>query len=95
MIERDLRLSDGRTLHTYDTGIHGDGRLPIVWHHGTPNLGPPPEPLFAAADLLGVRWVGFDRPGYGGSTVDAGRTIASVAPIPRILLMPWISGSSR
>jgi pimeloyl-ACP methyl ester carboxylesterase len=76
MIERDLQLADGRTLHTYDTG--GDG-FPVLWNHGTPNIGAPPEPLFAAADRLGLRWVSFDRPGYGGSTVQRGRTVASVA----------------
>lgn len=79
MIERDLPAGGGRTLHVYDTAPNGSGRFPVVWHHGTPNLGAPPEPLFAAADRLGLRWVGFDRPGYGGSTVAPGRTIASVA----------------
>src|SRR5690349_10927113 len=79
MIERDLQLSDGRALHVYDTGPGKGGRLPVVWHHGTPNVGAPPEPLFDAADRLGVRWVSFDRPGYGGSTVAPGRTVSSVA----------------
>jgi pimeloyl-ACP methyl ester carboxylesterase len=74
--ETDLRLSDGRMLHVYDTGT---GELPVFWHHGTPNLGAPPEPLFAAAERLGIRWVSFDRPGYGGSTPAPGRTMASVA----------------
>ena len=49
--ELDVDLGDGRTLHVYDTG--GDDRLAVVWHHGTPNIGAPPEPLFAAADRLG------------------------------------------
>lgn len=67
--EIDLALSDGRILHVYDTVPEGGaGRLAIVWHHGTPNIGAPPEPLFSAADQLGVRWVSYDRPGYGGST---------------------------
>lgn len=79
MIEEDLPAGDGRTLHVYDTAPNGDGRFPVVWHHGTPNLGAPPEPLFAAADRLGLRWVAFDRAGYGGSTVAPGRTISSVA----------------
>lgn len=78
--ETDLQLSDGRTLHVYETTTDGDpGRLPVFWHHGTPNLGAPPEPLFAAADRLGLRWVSFDRPSYGGSTPQPGRTMASVA----------------
>jgi pimeloyl-ACP methyl ester carboxylesterase len=77
--ELDLILDDGRTLHAYDTGERGDGRLPVVWHHGSPNLGRPPEPLFPAADRLGIRWVSYDRPGYGGSTPNPGRSVASAA----------------
>lgn len=79
MIERDVPVGDGRVLHVYDTAPRASGRLPVIWHHGTPNIGAPPEPLFAAADRLGLRWVSFDRPGYGGSTVAPGRTISSVA----------------
>jgi pimeloyl-ACP methyl ester carboxylesterase len=68
----------GRTLHVYDTGPD-DGRLAVFWHHGTPNSGAPPEPLFADADRLGLRWVSFDRPGYCGSTAQPGRDVAAVA----------------
>ena len=80
MTETDLELSDGRTLHTYDTGTDdAAGRLTVFWHHGTPNIGAPPEPLFAAAARLGIRWVSYDRPGYGGSTPYPGRDVASAA----------------
>src|SRR5215203_2680771 len=76
----DLELGDGRTLHVYDTGADdADGRLAVFWHHGTPNIGAPPEPLFAAAARLGIRWVSRDRPGYGGSTPYPGRDVASAA----------------
>ncbi|MBY8874875.1 alpha/beta hydrolase [Micromonospora sp. PLK6-60] len=75
--ESDLRLPDGATLHVYDTG--GADRLAVFWHHGTPNIGAPPAPLFAAADRLGLRWVSYDRPGYGGSTRRPGRDVASAA----------------
>src|SRR5918997_2634018 len=68
---------DGRTLRGYDRGPR-DGTV-VVWHHGTPNIGSPPEPLFDVSDRLGIRWVGYDRPGYGGSTRNVGRTIASAA----------------
>lgn len=80
--ELDLELTDGRTLHAYDTGDDDGaaGRLAVFWHHGTPNIGRPPEPLFAKADRLGVRWVSYDRPGYGGSTPRRGRGVASAAP---------------
>jgi len=79
-METDLQLSDGRTLHVYDTGAEGaNGRLAVFWHHGTPNIGAPPEPLFAAAERLGIRWASYDRPGYGGSTSRPDRDVASAA----------------
>src|SRR4051794_41256649 len=61
--ETDVVLADGRTLHAYDTG---SGWLPVFWLHGTPNVGAPPRPLFGLSEPLGVRWLGYDRPGYGG-----------------------------
>ncbi len=76
--ETPLTLPDGRALHVYDTRA---GDLPVFWHHGTPNIGAPPEPLCPASDRLGIRWVSFDRPGYGGSTPLPGRDIASAATI--------------
>jgi pimeloyl-ACP methyl ester carboxylesterase len=78
--ETDLGLDDGRTLHIYDTAS-GDGaaELAVFWHHGTPNTGAPPEPLFAAAAERSIRWVSHDRPGYGGSTPHPGRDVASAA----------------
>lgn len=74
----DLALPDGRTLHAYDSGPE-DARLAVLWHHGTPNIGAPPAPLFADARWLGIRWIAYDRPGYGGSTRQVRRTIASAA----------------
>jgi pimeloyl-ACP methyl ester carboxylesterase len=79
-IETDLKLSDGRTLHVYDAPPDGaDPRLVVFWHHGTPNTGVPPEPLFPAAARHGIRWVSYDRPGYGGSAPHPGRDIAAAA----------------
>ena len=78
--ETDLELSDGRTLHIYDTGADdANGRLAVFWHHGTPNIGAPPEPLFATATQLNIRWVSYDRPGYGGSAPYPGRNVAAAA----------------
>ncbi|MFG1709962.1 alpha/beta fold hydrolase [Nonomuraea sp. M3C6] len=79
MRELDLDLSDGRKLHIYDTAPDDAARLVVFWHHGTPNIGTPPEPLFPASDRLGLRWVSYDRPGYGGSTPLEGRDVASAA----------------
>jgi pimeloyl-ACP methyl ester carboxylesterase len=83
--ETDLKLPDGRALHVYDTGAPTSGSvLTVFWHHGTPNIGSPPEPLFAASERLGIRWIGIDRPGYGGSgyggsTPLPGRDVACAA----------------
>ena len=76
--ESEHTLPDGRTLQLYDTGATS-GTLTVFWHHGTPNIGPPPEPLFATSERLGLRWIGFDRPGYGGSSPLPGRDVVSAA----------------
>jgi pimeloyl-ACP methyl ester carboxylesterase len=78
VIEREVSLGEGATLHSYDTG---SGDLAVFWHHGSPNIGAPPVPLFAAAERLGIRWVSYDRPGYGGSTPRPGRDVASAAEL--------------
>jgi pimeloyl-ACP methyl ester carboxylesterase len=84
--ELDLQLSDGRTLHAYDTGPStSDERLTVVWHHGTPNIGLPPEPLFPVSNRLGIRWLSYDRPRYGGSSPLPGRDVASAAADVRAL----------
>lgn len=72
----DLDLGDGRILRAYDTGT---GDLPVFWCHGTPGTGAPPEPLLPAAAERGVRWVSYDRPGFGGSTARPGRNVAAAA----------------
>jgi pimeloyl-ACP methyl ester carboxylesterase len=79
-IERDLLLPDSRRLRYYDTGpTNAPDLIPVVWNHGTPNIGVPPEPLFPAAERLRIRWIGYDRPGYGGSTRRPDRDVASAA----------------
>jgi pimeloyl-ACP methyl ester carboxylesterase len=78
--ELDLEVAGGRTLHAYDAGGNRAGdRLAVFWHHGTPNVGAPPRPLFPSADRLGLRWVSYDRPGYGGSSPNPDRSVASAA----------------
>jgi pimeloyl-ACP methyl ester carboxylesterase len=51
----------------------------VFWHHGTPNIGAPPEPLLPAAAERHIRWVSYDRPAYNGSTPNPGRDVASAA----------------
>jgi hypothetical protein len=73
--EIDLKLGDGRTLHAYDPGADdADGRLAVFWHHGTPNIGAPPEPLFEGADRLDIRWVSYAT---GPGTVDLAPTVTA------------------
>ncbi len=64
---------DGRSLEVHEGG-DPDG-FPIVVHHGTPSSGL----LYERWATEGVRLIGFDRAGYGGSTRDHGRNIAAVA----------------
>lgn len=77
-ITRDVILADGRTLRAYDAGPDA-GDLAVLWHHGTPGLGELPLPLNEVASEIGIRWFGYDRPGYGPSTRYEGRTVADAA----------------
>ncbi|BBH68773.1 alpha/beta hydrolase [Actinoplanes sp. OR16] len=75
MIETDVPVNGG-VLHAYSWG---EGDRVVMWHHGTPNIGTPPAPLFAAAEQAGIRFVAYDRPGYGGSSPRPDRSVASAA----------------
>ena len=80
MREVDITTTDGRVLHAYDVGLTSrSDELVVLWHGGTPNTGAPPEPLFEVARSLGMRWIGYDRPSYGGSSPHRGATVASAA----------------
>jgi pimeloyl-ACP methyl ester carboxylesterase len=72
----------GPVPHIYDTGA---GDLPVFYLHGTPNTGEPPAPLSGDASRLGIRWIGYDRPGYRDNPRVPGRDVASaVADVRRI-----------
>ncbi|MER6812028.1 hypothetical protein ABT299_22400 [Spirillospora sp. NPDC000708] len=78
--EFDIDVADGRRLRVYDTGSEDAADpLTVFWRHGTPNIGAPPQPLFSTADRHRIRWVGYDRPGYGGSAPAPDRDVASAA----------------
>jgi pimeloyl-ACP methyl ester carboxylesterase len=66
----NVATPDGRTLRVHLAGAE-DG-FPVLAHHGTPSAGI----LYDAWADAGVRLIGYDRPGYGGSTRHAGRSIA-------------------
>jgi len=74
-----VTLLDGAALHYYDATPDASDLVPIIYHHGSPNVGEPPEPLFDAAAQRGLRWIGYDRPGYGGSTAQPGRSVGQAA----------------
>jgi pimeloyl-ACP methyl ester carboxylesterase len=72
-VTRTIDTPDGRTLEVHELG--DPQGFPVVYHHGTPGSGTLYDPW--ATD--GVRLVGYDRAGYGGSTRNPGRTVADVA----------------
>jgi pimeloyl-ACP methyl ester carboxylesterase len=63
----------GRTLAVVEDG-DPEGR-PVIYHHGTPGS----HVLYAKWLTPGVRLIGYDRAGYGGSDRDPGRDVAAVA----------------
>jgi len=75
--EFDVTLPDGRTLHVYDEGDPA-GRAVVV-HNGTPVCGRLHPHDIEDARARGIRLIGFDRAGYGGSSAKPGRSFASVA----------------
>lgn len=69
-------LADGRRL---DIRISGPERgLPLVFHHGTPGSLSPTRAMERAIHQRGLRLLATSRPGYGGSSRLAGRTVSDV-----------------
>src|SRR5438445_11601091 len=65
-VEGTVALAPGRRLGFAEFGP-ADGR-PVVWLHGTPGARRQiPQPARVAAEELGVRIIGIDRPGVGAS----------------------------
>ena len=78
--EREVHLSDGRTLRTYDSAAEAaPDALTIVWHHGSPQTGALLPPLLSTAAAVDIRLVSDGRPSYGGSSPLPGRDVASAA----------------
>jgi pimeloyl-ACP methyl ester carboxylesterase len=76
-VERIVDVADGRRLAVSDGGIP-DG-IPVLVHNGTPNSRLQYGPDVANAVEHGMRFITYDRPGYGGSTPHPGRTVADCA----------------
>lgn len=75
--EVTVERSDGRRLRVAEYGPAG-GR-PIFSLHGTPSCRFPHPVATADAAAKGIRLIGYDRPGYGGSTPQPGRSVGDVA----------------
>jgi hypothetical protein len=74
--EQDVRLADSRVLRVLDTGP-ADGHAVLVCH-GTPASRRLHDGWVTAA-AAGLRLISYDRPGYGSSSPQPGRTIADTA----------------
>jgi pimeloyl-ACP methyl ester carboxylesterase len=75
-VDRLLCAAGGRCLGAAEFG-DADGTA-VLWAHGGPGSRLEPAWLDAAAAQAGLRIIGIDRPGYGMSTPQPGRTISSV-----------------
>jgi pimeloyl-ACP methyl ester carboxylesterase len=73
-VERIVDTRDGRKLAVTEGG-EPDG-IPVLVHYGTPNSRLQYGPDAANAREHGIRFISYDRPGYGGSTSNPGRTVA-------------------
>ncbi len=77
MFEHEVTTGDGRILKVLERGDPA-GR-PVLVHNGMPNSRLLYDPDVAAATRQGVRLISYDRPGYGGSTRQPGRSVADCA----------------
>ena len=78
-----ITTRDGRLLCVQSAG-DVEGR-PVVVHHGTPGSRYLSDDWVADASVDGVRLLSYDRPGYGGSAPEPGRTVADCAPDVRAI----------
>jgi pimeloyl-ACP methyl ester carboxylesterase len=72
-LERIISVADGRQLRLEVAG-DADGKVVLV-HHGTPGSRLLLPAHVADAEARGIRLVGYDRPGYGGSDRQIGRGV--------------------
>jgi pimeloyl-ACP methyl ester carboxylesterase len=82
-MERTVRTPDGRTLAVKESGDLA-GR-PVLVHMGTPNSRLLYEPNSQDAAARGLRLISYDRPGYGESSPQPGRTVADCADDARAI----------
>jgi pimeloyl-ACP methyl ester carboxylesterase len=76
-MQRTVETEGGRVLAVEEAGDPA-GR-PVLVHNGTPNSRHLYGPDTVDAAERGLRLIGYDRPGYGGSSPRPGRTVADCA----------------
>jgi pimeloyl-ACP methyl ester carboxylesterase len=76
-VERTVRTPDGRTLAVEESG--DPAGQPVLVHMGTPTPRRFYGPHVRDAAARGLRLISYDRPGYGGSSPQPGRTVADCA----------------
>lgn len=74
-VEHRVRLADGRTLACLQLG--DPAGAPVLYFHGYPGSRLEARVAVAAAARVGVRLLAIDRPGFGQSTFQPGRTIGA------------------
>jgi pimeloyl-ACP methyl ester carboxylesterase len=77
MMQRTIHTPDGRTLAVEEGGDPA-GR-PVLIHMGSPNSRHLYGPHEQDAADRGLRLICYDRPGYGGSSPQPGRSVADCA----------------
>jgi pimeloyl-ACP methyl ester carboxylesterase len=76
--DQAILLADSRAVAFVDYG--SAAATAVLWCHGAPGSRLEPAHLRYQANAAGLRIVGIDRPGYGLSTVQPGRTIRGWVP---------------
>jgi pimeloyl-ACP methyl ester carboxylesterase len=76
-VDRTVQTPDGRTLAVEEAG--DPNGHPVLVHEGTPNSRHLYPPAAIDAAVRGLRLISYDRPGYGGSTPQPGRSVADCA----------------
>jgi len=74
---RTITTEGGRNLRIIEAGLLNG--IPVLIHNGTPSSRLLYPPWVKDAEDHGIHLISYERPGYGGSTPQPGRTAASAA----------------
>lgn len=72
-----ITTEDGRKLQIIEAGSPSGS--PVLVHHGAPSSRLLFHPWVKDAEERGIRLISYNRPGYGNSTPQPGRTVADAA----------------